>query len=314
MRPLPPRWPRRTVVLTTAALAALVLPPTVALAMDGVPAPPGPSEHAEDAEEAAGAATQGGRCEAELTTFTREGVSGEAQAVALTAQAMDRDTDGWLLLAWQAADSTHLTAVLATAPDGTTRHLDPTPTGTVEHVTTLTFCGTHTTPDTTPGPAAPSGTPAPTAPATPGDTTPDTAGSVAASAPARDGERSGQNGSDGSRDDRPRTTRDGDGDAGSNGDAGEEVEVLGVRLVSPLARTRAGADQALGRTGGTAGEEARTLALAGSGRSDAGLHLWLLIAAVGVGLTAAGTLLRARTQPVTATNPATTPDGPEAGR
>ena len=323
MRHQPTRCPRRTVLLTIAAPAALLLAPTVALAVDGVPDAPATSQRAEDA---ASAATQAVLCEVELTTFSREGVSGAAQAVAMTAQSMDRDTDGWLHIAWQAADGTHLTDVLATDPDGTTRQLDPTPTGTVEHVTTITFCGTHTTPDPAgPGDAAAPGDAAvAAAPATPAVPTAvptaDTTVSVAAQAPAPDGEHGEQNGNDGNRDDRLPTTHDGDdGEDGDDGDDGEDgddgdIEVLGVRLVNPVATTGVSADRGLGQIGGTAGEESRTLALAGTERPVAGLHPWLLIAAIGAGLAAAGSLLRARTQPVTATQATTTPDGPEAGR
>ena len=363
MRPVPTRWPRRTVLLAIPVLGVLALPPTVALALDGAPPP---VDHPQRAEGAAGAATPAGLCEAELTTFTREGVSGQAHAVALTAQAIDRDTDGWLLLSWQAADGTQLTDVLATATDGTTRHLDPTPTGTVDHVTALTFCGTHTTAATVTDPADLSDAVAsagPTAgegagdaapdPATPASLTADTDLGGADPEQAADGERRADGGpddDDGSRDDGPRTTdsdsntgSDGDapdddllgrgtgdeepvagdigdigpdGDDGDDGDDGEdgEVEVMGVRIVSPPAAARASADPQLGKASGTAGEEPRTLALAGSGRPVTGWPAWLLLAAVGAGLAAVGTWLRIRTQAATATNASSTPDGPEAGR
>ena len=311
MRSLPTRWPRRTVLLTIAALAGLALPATVALAVESPMTPTGP-------------------CEAELATFTREGVSGDAHAVALTAQAIDRDTDGWLLLAWEAADGTRLTDVLATAPDGTSRHLEPTPTGTVEHVATLTFCGTHTTPAPVTEPAAPVTEPAapaepsvPAEPAAPAEPTADAAVGDAAEAPARVDERDRPNAHDRQHERDRQHQRDGQREGGpdeprddrsvTTGDSSDqEVEVLGARLVGPLAAPRTGTSTGLGRDGATGGEEAHTLALAGSERPVAGLDPWLLIAAVGAGLAAGGTLLRARTRLATATNP-TSSNGPEAG-
>ncbi len=170
MRPSPVIRLRRPVLLTVTAVAALLGSSSIALAGDDAPDPPGPAARAEDAQDAerAGDTGRDGRrgtqvdpCDDPLVAFSRDAVTGAAHAVALTAQAMDQDTDGWLLLAWEVAEGTHLTQVLATAPDGTTRHLAPTPAGTVDHVAMLTFCGTFTTTDTTTEPT-PGDAPAPT--------------------------------------------------------------------------------------------------------------------------------------------------------
>lgn len=104
-----------------------------------------------------GARADGAPCEPLLVTLSPEGTTGLATAVAITAQAVDRGTGGWVTVTWQADTATQLTAVTLTDLDGSTstRTGDLT-TGSAFDVVELRFCGT-----TTPGsePAEPEAAP-----------------------------------------------------------------------------------------------------------------------------------------------------------
>lgn len=131
---------RATLATGTTALAALLLGTMAAVA-----APAGSSGQQEgdhgSAEHGSPAASPG--CADRLVTFARDGTVGDDRAVALTAQALERNVDGWQLLAWQVQAGTMLTRVVATGIDGERREVSPAEAGTVEHVLSLTFCGSH---------------------------------------------------------------------------------------------------------------------------------------------------------------------------
>lgn len=120
-------------VSSTAALAVLLVSTSTALL-----APAG-AAHAQEAADGGAATTAA--CQDRLVTFHRGGTDGDAGAVAITAQRLQRDMDGWQLLAWQVEPGTTLTSVIATAADGSPRELAPAVDGAVEDVLSLTFCG-----------------------------------------------------------------------------------------------------------------------------------------------------------------------------
>ncbi|MGM0386858.1 MAG: hypothetical protein ACQERF_12890, partial [Actinomycetota bacterium] len=128
MRPLPPLRPRTARLLVgLAATAALLLPAAAAAA-----ATPGTDDGADG----------GGPCPDALVTFTRAATVGDDQAVALTAQSVERDTEGWEMVGWETAAGTQLSAVVATDRDGAIHRLGVAVTGVAEEVVSLTFCGT----------------------------------------------------------------------------------------------------------------------------------------------------------------------------
>ena len=91
----------------------------------------------------AAALAQDAPCEPVLVTHTPEASTGNTAAVAITAQAIDREVDGWVNVAWQAAEGTELTAITATDLDGTTRTLaEASAAGSAVDVLALRFCGT----------------------------------------------------------------------------------------------------------------------------------------------------------------------------
>jgi hypothetical protein len=117
-------------------------------------------------------------CDDLLVVAFPEGTEGDAGAVAITAQAIDRDLPGWSNVAWEPAEGTTLREVIVTGTDGTqTRLTDGTDNAT--DVATLTFCGTV---DRSADDGAGSGTTAPgtpevtvvTPPSSPSPTTPGT--------------------------------------------------------------------------------------------------------------------------------------------
>ncbi len=112
----------RSVLLAALALAVLAAPASA------TPAAAGPSD-----------------CPDHLVTFTRDEVTGDARAVAITAQSLVWDEPGWDHLSWAAADGVQIRTVLVTGTDGAVRTVTAAATGTVEAVTAVTFCG-HTPP------------------------------------------------------------------------------------------------------------------------------------------------------------------------
>ncbi|MFP4312648.1 MAG: hypothetical protein ACLFS9_11800 [Nitriliruptoraceae bacterium] len=176
-----------------------------------------------------GAATQPSEgCTPALVTFTRDGTEGDAEAVALTSQALESGVAGWLHLSWQAAPDTDLTAVEVAHVDGSRSLLPAEATGTAYEVLALTFCGTTSE-------AAADGTvdggatvPADGAEASDGPDAASTASQTPASA----------------QDDRTReepeaeppvagTTTSGSDGAAADVEPEEDVEVLGVQIVAP---------------------------------------------------------------------------------
>jgi hypothetical protein len=143
---LNPRSRSTSAVVATgaAAVAALLVGATAVVAVPAAPAAaatPTQQQTAEPGPSLEPSPMPG--CADTLVTFSRDGVVGDDRAVAITAQSLERDVDGWQLLAWQADAGTILTRVLATRADGELRELPPTTSGVVEHVLSLTFCGHH---------------------------------------------------------------------------------------------------------------------------------------------------------------------------
>lgn len=87
-------------------------------------------------------------CDDHLATATPAGIDGDEAAVAITAQAVDTEVDGWINVAWEAAAGTTLRAVLATDLDGAVTTLPGGSTGSAADVTSLVFCGTSEPEDT----------------------------------------------------------------------------------------------------------------------------------------------------------------------
>jgi hypothetical protein len=83
-----------------------------------------------------------------LVTYTPTSTEGDARAVAITAQALERGVPGWTMVAWEAAAGTTVDAVHVTRSDGATETLVGAPTGSADDVAELTFCGS-TAPTTT---------------------------------------------------------------------------------------------------------------------------------------------------------------------
>jgi hypothetical protein len=144
MRLLPRSRSTSAVVASGAtALAVLLVGATAAVADPADPADPVNPAEQQAAEPGTSLATSPHTpgCTDALVTFSRDGVVGDDRAVAVTAQSLQRDVDGWQLLAWQADAGTTLTLVLASGADGDLRALPPRTSGVVENVLSLTFCG-----------------------------------------------------------------------------------------------------------------------------------------------------------------------------
>ncbi len=139
MRLLPRSRPTTAASATgTVALAVLLVGTTAAAAAPTAST----QQHAEaDGDTELGTSSEGHGCADLLVTFRRDAVVGDGRAVAITAQALQREVDGWQLLAWEADPATTVTRILATGANGETRELPPMTTGTVQDVRSLTFCG-----------------------------------------------------------------------------------------------------------------------------------------------------------------------------
>lgn len=111
----------------------LVLLTAALLALAGTAAP----AHADDTP-----------CAGDLHRITVGGPVAPDDAVVLTAQAFEADVDGFALATWDTASGVTLTAVEATTVDGDRLLLPAEPSGTVERVTELRFCGTRADVDT----------------------------------------------------------------------------------------------------------------------------------------------------------------------
>jgi hypothetical protein len=121
-------------------------------------------------------------CDDLLAVAFPEGVEGDANAVSITAQAIDRDLPGWSNVAWKPAQGTTLREVIVTGTDGTLTSLTDGTDNALD-VATLTFCGTVDRSANGGGGsgATPPGTPAVTVvtpPNSPSPTTPGTDGTT----------------------------------------------------------------------------------------------------------------------------------------
>ncbi|MFO7961213.1 MAG: hypothetical protein R6U94_09730 [Nitriliruptoraceae bacterium] len=139
MRLLPRSLPTPAGLATGTAVLAVLLAGTAA----AVAAPPAATHQQAEAGSTSspGTSPPPPGCADRLVTFHRDGTVGDDGAVAITAQVLEREMDGWQLLAWQADTATTLTLVVAAGADGERRELSPTATGLVENVLSLTFCG-----------------------------------------------------------------------------------------------------------------------------------------------------------------------------
>jgi hypothetical protein len=84
------------------------------------------------------------RCREVLLTATPTQVTGDASAVAITSQAIDRDVEGWLHVSWEALAGTVLTDVSVRTPTGIWSPVGAIATGSASDVLEITFCGTST--------------------------------------------------------------------------------------------------------------------------------------------------------------------------
>jgi hypothetical protein len=82
-------------------------------------------------------------CDDLLVTHRPGGSSGALEAVAITAQALDRAVDGWAMVGWEVAADTQLRRVVAVTPDGEDQ-LPVTATVADGGVLELRFCGSST--------------------------------------------------------------------------------------------------------------------------------------------------------------------------
>jgi hypothetical protein len=80
-------------------------------------------------------------CDDHLVTHQPDGSTGDTSAVAITSQAIERDTPGWAHAGWSAGPDTAIREVVAERAEGTVR-LPGTATGSVEDALALSFCGT----------------------------------------------------------------------------------------------------------------------------------------------------------------------------
>jgi hypothetical protein len=87
------------------------------------------------------AALGAGGCADPLVVHRPDGSTGEVTAVAITSQALERDTPGWSSVGWEAAPGTRVTEVVVVTAEGE-RHHAGTPAGTATDALELRFCGT----------------------------------------------------------------------------------------------------------------------------------------------------------------------------
>lgn len=192
-------------------------------------------------------------CTDVLLAVSPDRATGNEAAVAITAQAIDRDQDGWINVSWAAAAGTELTAVTLHRVDGTvTLLVDDLATGSAQDVLELTFCGTTTQPapadpepEPEPEPAPePAPEPEPETPVT-GDGTSGSSGSGSSTggssepvpdAPASDGGEDAEDpaAAEEERADEaaqePTVVSDTDGDTDGDAEEADDTEVLGVQL------------------------------------------------------------------------------------
>lgn len=86
------------------------------------------------------AAIAGSTCDDLLVTHRPDGSTGDRDAVTVTTQTLDRDTDGWAMVGWEVAPGTELRSILAVSDAGVTE-LPPTATLAEGGILELQFCG-----------------------------------------------------------------------------------------------------------------------------------------------------------------------------
>jgi hypothetical protein len=126
-----------TAVIALTLLALLVLP-AMALASEAgtsegrAERTPPPHQHLP---------ADGAACEP-LVTFTATRTTGDARAVAITAQAIEQGVEGWSMVAWEVADGTQVTSLTIVDADGRTEtRIEGIERGHAEDVLELRFCG-----------------------------------------------------------------------------------------------------------------------------------------------------------------------------
>ncbi len=136
-------------VAVALALATLLLGQATASAdeHDDVELLPEPPVHDEVALDPVAAT-----CAPVLLTATPEQSSGTAAAVAITAQAVDADVEGWLRVSWEAQPGAQLSAITVHTGTGSFTFADQIDHGTLDEVLELTFCGTYEAPVEEPEP------------------------------------------------------------------------------------------------------------------------------------------------------------------
>jgi hypothetical protein len=121
--------PRPAVAAAAAvmALTGLLLLPAAGLALE--------------ADDAARASQATPDCEP-LVTFTTAGTSGDARAVAITAQALERGVEGWSMVAWEVAEGTGVSSLTIVTTDGRSEtRTEGIERGSADDVRELRFCG-----------------------------------------------------------------------------------------------------------------------------------------------------------------------------
>jgi hypothetical protein len=144
-----------TAVIALTLLALLVLP-AMALASEAgtsegrAERTPPPHQHLP---------ADGAACEP-LVTFTATRTTGDARAVAITAQAIEQGVEGWSMVAWEVADGTQVTSLTIVDADGRTEtRIEGIERGHAEDVLELRFCGSASPGEThDPGEVADGGT------------------------------------------------------------------------------------------------------------------------------------------------------------
>jgi hypothetical protein len=159
--------PRRTAAAAAVTLGLLLLPMAAAASE---PPDPGHATAGADEDATPGTAADGTSglaaasaddCEP-LVSFTVEGTTGDARAVALTAQALERGVEGWAMVAWEAAEGVEISSLTIVATDGGVEtRTEGVERGSAENVRELRFCGAgsppaeHQAPDDGEAPPAP---------------------------------------------------------------------------------------------------------------------------------------------------------------
>jgi hypothetical protein len=128
-------------VAAVVALLSLFVLPAVGLALE------------EGGADDAGRAGTAPGCEP-LVTFTTTGTSGEARAVAITAQALEQGVEGWSMVAWEVAEGTQVSSLTIVTTDGRTEtRTHGIERGSADDVLELRFCGRAAGAETDDGPA-----------------------------------------------------------------------------------------------------------------------------------------------------------------